>query len=119
MAETELPKTMLESNWSQTGVVLVMTGLDPANGNFFMGHRDCVVVVQNIDVAPQTFRVTSQPHPDTERTGDINQILQPDELRAFRLCRPGWADAEDLVHVPSGQSANLLVGIMPLDPMTG
>lgn len=119
MAETELSKTMPEGYWSQTGAVLTMTALDNANGNFFMSHRDCLIVVQNTSGSPQTFQVTSQPHPEIQRTGNIAQVMAAGEFCVFRLCRPGWADVSDVTHLPSGQSTALKVGIIPLDPITG
>jgi hypothetical protein len=97
-----------------TGVALPMQALDATNGNKFAAKRLCLAVVQNTDVGPQFFEVTSQPLSNSERTGDINQQLTAGQIRAFLFTRDGWANANDEVLLPNGQSALLKVGIVDL-----
>lgn len=114
MAETALTITTPENQWNDTGVVLTMDALDATNGNKFAAKRLALVIAQNTDVGPQNFQVTSQPLTVYERTGDVNQQLAASEIRAFLFTRDGWADANDEVLLPSGQSALIKVGILDL-----
>jgi hypothetical protein len=114
MAETALAITTPTNQWSVDGAALSMQALDAVNGNKFAAKRLCVLLVQNTDGGPQFFQVTSQPLTNFSRTGNINKQIAAGEIRAFLLTRDGWANANDEVLLPTGQSALLKVAILDL-----
>ena len=111
--ETELTVTTAEGLWSQSGVAITIAALDNTNGNKFAVIDNTLVIVRNTDAGPQNVQFTSQPDPETGRTGNINQTLAAGETRFFRFATSGWANS-GFVLMPSGQSANLLVGVVKL-----
>jgi hypothetical protein len=112
--ETELTVTTSGGLWSETGVIVTMEPLDNVNGNKFIVQNNTFAIVLNSDAISQTVQFTSQPHPETGRSGDVNQQLAAGEIRFFRFTKPGWADSSGYVLMPSGQNANLQVGIVKL-----
>lgn len=115
MAATLIEKTMPANVFSGTGTQLVWTALDNANGNYFPAHRDCLLLIWNTDASPQTFQLTSEKDPLTQRMADISEIVPAGEVMMYRLARMGWADTDDIVNVPSGQNANMKVALIPMD----
>lgn len=115
MPATLIEKVMPNSPFSGEGVDLVWTPLDNANGNYFPSHRDCFLLVWNTDVSPQTFEMTSAEYQTTGRTADISEIITAGTIRMYRLAIMGWADADGMVNIPSGQNALLLVALFPTD----
>lgn len=114
MPATLLPTTTPENAWSTTGVVLVMTALDNANGNYFIACRDSVVFAQNTDASPHTLTITSTPLQPSGRVDDISQAIEAGEIRVFRICKNGWQDADGMIQMPAGQSALLKLGIVDI-----
>lgn len=114
MAETTLTKSTAASKWSSAGVAVTMTAVDNTNGNKWAADTDAVVIVQNTSGGALTFQMTSQPLQTSGRTGNVSQSLAASEIRAFRVTKDGWQDANGNILLPSGLNTSLKVGILTL-----
>lgn len=117
MPETALAITDASAasfKWSDTGSVVTMAPLDNANGNSIAISTDLLLIVHNPTGGALDFELTSQPHSEIGRSGDVEQSIAAGEIRVFRLTRDGWANDDGLVLIPSGLSASLEVGVVKL-----
>jgi hypothetical protein len=117
--QTEIVATTPPSYWSQTGEQLLLQSLDPVNGNKILMPNDMLVYVVNnsgvtTGTSPLSIKFTSQPDSETGRSGDIDEDLEPGDVRIFRFTKRGWADSEGYLILPAGQSEDILVGAVTL-----
>ena len=127
MAATALPITnppgrVFATPLAALSAALVFTPADVANGNSFISTGRELILVKNIDAAPQTVTINSVVDPSA-RTGDITAYSLPigsttPQFAAFGpLPLAGWAQADGTVHL-QGSAATVWFCIVRLPALS-
>ncbi|KAA3645336.1 MAG: hypothetical protein DWQ07_12775 [Chloroflexi bacterium] len=119
MARTALPKLTLPSKFPDLPLAanaadFVFTAADVANMNYFQSSGNDLVLVQNINAGAQTYSIDSYPHPQVNRSGDIDTYsLGPGEFAMHRVGGDGWDQPGGLIHLDAAH-ADILFAIIPM-----
>jgi hypothetical protein len=111
------PTTLVAQNilnpFSATGLIVVESDSDVANGNDVLAEDNLILYARNSGATGRVLTISSTPDAVTGRTGDITATIAAGQVRLFKLQRAGWATVGGKIEF-DGAHAELKLAVLRL-----